>query len=441
MSMVQIVILKIFTMDVIQIVNNYLKETWFLMLDMSFWLLIGFFMAGMIYLYINENFIARFLKKNNFNSVINSALFGVPLPLCSCGVIPVGVSLYNNGVSKSSTISFLISTPQTGVDSIMVTYSLLGLPFAIIRPIIAFLTGIAGGIVSLIINKDLSEKDNSRLKETINIHNNNDKNDKKDFLYAIKYGFGTLLSDISKYLIIGILVAGLIGLIVPDDFFTSYIKNNTLEMFVILIASIPIYVCATSSVPIAAMLLMKGLSPGAVLVFLMAGPATNAATINVISRIMGRKSLLIYLGTIIFSTLLFGYIINNLLPAEWFYNNIKHVHVVHGNHILPLWLRYISAIILTFLLLKEIISKIIQRNQLKQLKTKYMADYKIVVKGMTCNHCKMTVEKSIKEITGIENVNADPLTGIVEIKGKKIDENILKEKIEKAGYIFQGFKN
>lgn len=429
-------------MHVIQIAGNYVKEIWSLMLDMSFWLLLGFFIAGMIYLYINEKFIARFLKNNTLGSIFNASLFGVPLPLCSCGVIPVGVSLYKNGVSKASTISFLISTPQTGVDSILVTYSLLGLPFAILRPFIAFFTGIMGGIVSILVNnKSIENSDNLNKTKIENdkYYNNNNKN----FIYGLKYGFVTLLSDISKYLVIGILIAGAIGLVVPDDFFSSYIKNDTIEMLIILVASVPIYVCATSSVPIAAMLLMKGLSPGAVLVFLMAGPATNAATINVISRVMGRKSLYVYLGTIIFFALLFGYLINGFIPKDWFYKSVIHVHSLHENHILPMWLRVGSAIILIGLLLNDLIKKfLIKKKEIPEtLKFKNMADYKIIVKGMTCNHCKMTVEKNLLEIEGIEQVNADIKTGIVEIKGKKVDEKVLKEKIEKAGYFFEHYKN
>jgi len=421
-------------MDVIQLINNYLKEIWNLLLDMSFWLLIGFFIAGMVHLYINENFISRFLKRNNLSSVINASLFGVPLPLCSCGVIPVGVSLHKNGVSRASTISFLISTPQTGIDSIMVTYSLLGLPFAIIRPIVAFITGIAGGIVSVFVDKinDNVEKNNYNNNESIYTNN-------KNFITGIKYGFVTLLSDISKYLIIGLLVAALIGIIVPNDFFSSYIKNDTIEMLIMLIASIPIYVCATSSVPIAAMLFMKGLSPGAVLVFLMAGPATNAATINVISRVMGRRSLLIYLGTIIAFSFFFGFIINNIFTDKWFHNHMQHLHYTHGNHLLPFWLRLISAFVLITLLLNDIIKKIIRKN-FKNSKIQYMADYKIIVKGMFCNHCKMTIEKSLLSIEGIDNVNANLETGIVEVNGKIIDEKIIKEKIENAGYIYEGIK-
>lgn len=426
-------------MHVIQIASNYVKEIWSLMLDMSFWLLLGFFIAGMIYIYINEKFVTRFLKQNNISSVFNASLLGVPLPLCSCGVIPVGVSLYKNGVSKASTISFLISTPQTGVDSILVTYSLLGLPFAILRPLIAFFTGIMGGLISVFVNK----KSTGNTDDFIKLKEVESGTNKKNFIYGIKYGFGVLLSDISKYLIIGILIAGAIGILVPDDFFSSYIKNETLEMIIILIASVPIYVCATSSVPIAAMLLMKGLSPGAVLVFLMAGPATNAATINVISRVMGRKSLYVYLGTIIFFALFFGYLLNVIIPKEWFYKSITHIHSIHENHILPLWLRTISAIVLSGLLLKDLIKKFLSKKKELTQTSKFnnMANYKIIVKGMTCNHCKMTVEKNLLEIEGIEQVNADIKTGVVEIKGQKVDEQILKEKIEKAGYFFENFKN
>jgi uncharacterized protein len=192
--------------------------------------------------------------------------------LCSCGVIPTGISFYKHGASKASTVSFLISTPQTGVDSIFVTYSMLGLPFAIIRPIVAFITGLFGGLVTKKIDPEKAEK---------NLQNNENGNELPGgFIPRIKemfrYSFIEFLQDVSNWLIIGLLIAALISVIVPNDFFADKIPNDFIGMLIILVVSIPVYICATASVPVAVVLMLKGLSPGAALVLLMVGPAKKS---------------------------------------------------------------------------------------------------------------------------------------------------------------------
>ncbi|RLD62015.1 MAG: heavy metal-associated domain-containing protein, partial [Bacteroidetes bacterium] len=274
-----------------QYIQNYLLELFELTNEMSPYLLLGFFFAGILHVFFKKERIAKYMGGSKIKSAIYATLIGIPLPLCSCGVIPTGISFYKNGASKGSTVSFLISTPQTGVDSILVTYSLLGLPFAIIRPIIALISGVFGGVFTNYYTKSDVQESSCHLSEA------NEKIDKKNvFSRFFNYAFVEFLQDISKWLIIGLMVAAFISLVLPDDFFTSYINNSLLSMGIVLLASIPLYVCATGSVPIAAVLLMKGLSPGAALVFLMAGPATNAATITVLGKVMGKKALTSYLA-------------------------------------------------------------------------------------------------------------------------------------------------
>ncbi len=260
--------------------NEFAKEFYFLLSEMAPYLVLGFLFAGLLKAFFPVDKITRFLGKKKFGSVVNASILGVPMPLCSCGVIPTGVSFYQNGATKGATTSFLISTPQTGVDSILATYSLLGLPFAIIRPLVAFLTGILGGGLSHGFEKEQWKKEagysDTPVKKNIRIPIG------KRLKTVITYGFGELVEDIVKWLIIGLLAAALLSVLIPDSFFTSYIGNTWLEMIMILIVSIPLYVCATGSIPIAAVFLLKGLSPGAALVFLMAGPATNVATMSVI---------------------------------------------------------------------------------------------------------------------------------------------------------------
>lgn len=412
----------------------YFQELGNLLFDMAPWLLLGFLIAGLLHVLFPDGKINRLLGKSNMKSVFRAALIGIPLPLCSCGVIPTGVSIHKNGASKGAAISFLISTPQTGVDSIMVTYSLLGIPFAVVRPIVALVTGVFGGFIT---NKALENGDGEIENSK---GNSNSTNFKNPVLEIFRYAFVDFLADIAKWLIIGLLIAGLIAVLVPDDFFASYIKNDFVGMLIILGASIPVYVCATSSVPIAAVLMMKGISPGAALVFLMAGPATNAATISVIGNSMGRKTLTVYLATLIIGALLSGLFIDYLLPREWFTSFITHHHHEHG--LLPKWLQVGSGIIMIGLLLNIYLMKFLKKMKKKDTPqfTLDTGDTKVLVHGMTCNHCKANVENNLSKLKGIEDVEADIDTDLVTIKGDNINLAEIKSTVESIGYKFEEIK-
>ncbi len=358
--------------------KNYISEFINLCNEMSPYLLLGFIFAGLLHVYIKKVNTIKYLGKKNLRSVINAALIGIPLPLCSCGVIPTGISLSKNGASKGASVSFLISTPQTGIDSILVTYSMLGLPFAIIRPFIAFVTGIVGGFLTNVY-------DDSDHKE-VDVDEFEEHSDEPKFKRFLHYAFVEFLQDISKWLIIGLALAALISVLLPDDFFTTYINSPFLNILIVLVASIPLYVCATGSVPVAAVLLMKGLSPGAALVFLMAGPATNMATITVIGNAMGKKTLFTYLISIIGGAVFFGLFIDYFVPTEFFTSFIT-MNSHEGSHLLPHWFMLSSTIFLGLL----IINGYIQKYYFKKKVTKnssLMKSIKVKVKGMNCNHCK-----------------------------------------------------
>jgi uncharacterized membrane protein YraQ (UPF0718 family) len=236
-------------------IYRYLEELVSLVNEMGPWLLLGFFIAGLLHVFFPGGKINHLLGKSNMKSVLRAALIGIPLPLCSCGVIPTGISIHKNGASKGAAISFLISTPQTGVDSIMVTYSLLGLPFAIVRPVVALMTGVIGGFFT----NNLENKTSVAPAPVVTTSENTKF--KNPVLEIFRYAFVDFLQDIAKWLVIGLLLAALIAVVVPDDFFASYIHNDFMGMLIILLASIPVYVCATSSVPIAAVLMLIGISP------------------------------------------------------------------------------------------------------------------------------------------------------------------------------------
>lgn len=425
---------------VLEYLEKYFTELIVLTNAMAPYLLLGFLIAGILHVFFKKERVAKLMGSNKIRSTVYASLIGVPLPLCSCGVIPTGISFYKNGASKGSTVSFLISTPQTGVDSIMATYSMLGLPFAILRPFIAFVSGIFGGAFT-----NYLERNDKPLKQ-IDFQTETEEKISNPFWRMLHYAFVEFMQDIAKWLIIGLLLAALISVILPPDFFAEYIKNDIFSMLLILAASVPLYVCATGSIPIAAVLLMKGISPGAALVFLMAGPATNAATITVLGKVMGRKALISYLISIIGASLFFGFMIDHFLPREWFTSVLTHSSHAH-QHGLPAWFEIASSITLTALLLNIYIKKAIKRIRLKSGKKINIAalqlnegngEHLIKVNGMDCSHCKTNVEQGIASLEGIELVTADIDSSTVKIKTKSFNPKLIQQTLESLGYNYQG---
>lgn len=428
---------------------DWIKEFWdellLILLEMSPYLLLGFFFAGLLHIFFPKEKVSRHLGKDNRMGVVNAALLGIPLPLCSCGVIPTGISFYKHGASKGSTISFFISTPQTGIDSILVTYSLLGLPFALIRPVVAFVSGIFGGWLTGKITR--KEKTENKKDNTTEEKENSSLSAGKKIHEMFRYAFVEFLQDISKWLIIGMLLAALMAVLIPDDFFGRYLDDGLLSMLVILAASIPLYICATGSVPIAAVLMMKGLSPGAALVLLMAGPATNMATITLISKVLGKKTLFSYLFSITSMAIIFGLAINAFLPAAWFALPIDPVTGHNTHEVLPRFVHIGSTILLTLLIINGYVMKFLHSKKIQKAKEERPAftidpsQTRVIVRGMTCNHCKANVEKAITSLPGIEKAEADVSSGEVIVRGDKIDYDLIRESVESVGYEFGGRKN
>ncbi|MEA1897047.1 MAG: permease [Bacteroidota bacterium] len=410
-----------FIFDFIEIIN-----------EMSPYLMLGFFFAGLLHVFFPKQKVVKFMGGNNTKAAINASLLGIPLPLCSCGVIPTGISFYKHGASKGSAISFMTSTPQTGIDSILVTYSLLGLPFALIRPVVALFTGVFSGVFTNFLNRDkISENKPIPERETEKKTRLPDKI-KEMFSYA----FGEFLQDISNWLVLGLILAAIISVFVPDDFFSSYHGNDFLGKIIILVAAVPLYVCATASVPIAAVLILKGISPGAALVFLMAGPATNAATIALIAKTLGKISLVAYLSTIIVGALLFGTIIDLFLPPAWFSLPAEQNAAIHQHEMLPQWLKLSSTIVLGGLIIMGYLKKIFKSGKKIDQKNipETSKEWNIIVEGMTCSHCKENVEYAIRSVKGVKDVQINLASGEVIFAGKSIDQKKVKDEIEGVGY-------
>ena len=401
--------------------ERYITPLIDLLNEMTPYLLLGFLIAGILHEFVPRRIYADKLSGNNFRSVIWAALFGVPLPLCSCGVIPTATSLYREGASKGATVSFLISTPQTGVDSILATASVIGIPFAILRPLVAFVTAMAGGAIT----NRICKNDNNAAQKT------EEQKTDKSFLQkatgALRYGFIDMIQDIGKWIVIGLVVAAVITVVLPDNFFVSFNNYPLLNMLMILVVSMPMYLCATGSIPIAAALMLKGLSPGAALVLLMAGPATNMATMLVINKVLGRRTLVTYLATIMAGAIGFGLFIDYALPAEWF-SNITHRHVAGCCDIVTPWWQTASSVIFIILLIIGFVLKF------KKSKKEVITEHKFKINGMMCNHCKANVEKAIAGIEGVRAVRVELSEGIAYIDGENIDPQKVISTINGIGY-------
>ncbi|MBD3379470.1 MAG: SO_0444 family Cu/Zn efflux transporter [Candidatus Omnitrophica bacterium] len=328
------------------IITGVLIESYVLLNEMSPYLLFGFFFAGLLHIFIDTSTIAGHLGGSNTLSVVKASLFGIPLPLCSCGVIPAALSLRRQGASKGSMLSFLISTPTTGLDSIFATYSLLGGFFAGYRLLASFVTGVLSGILANLLIKDSTARPAQAEKKCEvcggEEHHKHSPAEKAKGVFG--YAFGTLLSDTGGWILGGILIGGCIAYFMPDDFIGTYLGDGWKAMGIMLVTGIPMYVCATGSIPIAAALMLKGLSPGAAFVFLLAGPATNAVSITLISREIGKRAVVMYIISIAISGLLMGYLLDILweLPIA----GIADGATALKKGFLPYWVKAMSSFLL-----------------------------------------------------------------------------------------------
>ena len=309
--------------------NDYFDVMLTLVAESAPYLLIGFALAGLLKAIVPEDKVYKHLGDNRFKSVTLASLFGIPLPLCSCSVLPVATSLRRSGASKGATTSFLISTPETGLDSIGITYALLDPIMTVARPLGAFATAVfTGSVVNFVVRRgwDGDAETSPAVQDNAAHADGHDHGHDHSAVYtpggigersvrevtrdSVSYAFGPLLDDLTGWLIIGLLVSGLIAILVPEDFFGSVIPAGFVSSVLMLLIGTPMYICAAAATPVAATLIAKGLDPGAALVLLLVGPATNATTIAIIARLLGRRVLVLHLIGVTGSALLLGLLIN-----------------------------------------------------------------------------------------------------------------------------------
>ncbi len=387
---------------------NLLESLLFMLNEMSPYILLGFLIAGIMHAFIPQTTLARHLSGTGWKSVVKAAAIGIPLPLCSCGVLPTAIAMRRNGASRAASTSFLVATPQTGVDSIAATWSLLGPAFAVIRPLAALFTALFAGVA---VGKSEKPEECSDGQCAVVIEETPAKIPfMKKCADALKYGYIDLVGSIGSWLVVGLIIAALITVYVPADFFSVLGATPIFSMIAVLIIAIPMYVCATGSIPIALSLMLKGLSPGTALVLLMAGPAANFASFTLISREMGRKATIIYLLAIITGAIGFGLLIDYLLPANWF--SVSSFHAAcHGAHTFSIFSTVCSTILVGLLIYTFIKGHKHNHIQLTEMTKKYN------IKGMNCPHCQAAVTKAIAGVSGVTQVDVNLQTGVATVEG------------------------
>lgn len=420
---------------------HIVTEIWLVTARMASWLLLGFVMAGLLSVFISPAWLERHLGGRGLGPVLKASLFGVPLPLCSCGVIPVAASLRAHGASRAATTAFLLSTPQTGVDSILVTYTMLGPLFAVFRPVAALVTGILGGGLVQVLAPEGSDAAEAALQPSAQVTRPQGLGNK--LRAALDYGLVTLPGDIARALLVGVVIAGLLGALIPADFLARYLGTGPLSIALMMAVGIPIYVCATASVPLAAGFIFLGATPGAALAFLIAGPATNAATLTTVSRVLGRRTMVIYLLTVAVSAFGGGLLLDRLLPLP-----AAAVPALgtagHAHEMVPL-IDHLWAVVLVAVMIR---SWWLSRRRASccdggtcgttDAAAAASEHLEIAVGGMHCSHCSGSVQRTVGELPGVVACRVDLEGGRAFVEGRDLDRAAIARAIEALGFTAGG---
>lgn len=335
-------------------IQVWLASTWQLLLESAPYVIIGLILGGVLKMFLSTDYVAHHLGRGRFSSVLKAALFGIPLPLCSCGVLPAAAALKRQGANNGATTAFLIATPESGIDSIAISYALLDPILTVARPVAAFLSALVAGSLENLLNPPRPQLtmfssiacpvDNCCDGRNCHpeLHRRHHTIAEK-MAAGLRYAAFDIWGDLVGWFLVGALLAGLITSLVPESVMTSYLGGGLTAMLLMLLFGIPLYICATSSTPIAAALILKGVSPGAALVFLLVGPATNITSITVLTGLLGKRATALYLASIASVSTLCG------LAVDWLYwtLGIKAQAVVgQAAEIMPVWLQWGAVAVL-----------------------------------------------------------------------------------------------
>lgn len=421
------------------VVVALISACWLVLGQMAPYLLFGFLMAGVLSVAITPAWVERHLGGRGLGPVFKSSLFGVPLPLCSCGVIPVMASIRQHGAGRGATVGFLLSTPQTGVDSIFATYALLGPVMAVYRPVVALLTGMLGGLASQLFDPEARTADGGLADApacAASCCNDGGGLRRGVAARALTYGFITLPRDIAKPLLTGILIAGAMSVFIQENYLSAFLGGGLVAMLVMMAVGIPIYVCSTASIPIALGFMHMGASPGAALVFLISGPATNAAALSVVWKLLGRRTAVIYLITAALGALLAGIsldLLYNYLPPAM--ASMSHHEGAHA----PGALGNASAVALLIVLVASLFEKraaVLTDTASAAGEEPHSAEHSVTIRiaGMTCSHCVNTIARALRQAAGVNAAAVDLGTGKAVVTGENFDAQALLRIVRELGY-------
>ncbi len=422
--------------------------SWAVLVEMAPYLLLGFAVAGLLSVLISPRWVERHLGDRGLGQVFKASLFGVPLPLCSCGVIPVGASLRRHGAGKGATTAFLLSTPQTGVDSIAVTYALLGPFLAVVRPVAALLTGfVGGGLVWAFArgddDKTPTEDPAAACEDEGECCDVPEIGERRTLVEGLRYGLVTLPRDIGRALVVGILLSGLISALVEPRALEGLLGGGFWPLLAAMAVGVPLYVCATASTPIALSLIHAGLSPGAALVFLITGPATNAATLTTLWRVLGRRAMVIFLATVAAGALATGLVVDGLVAAEVVgpaamvpAGGVVTGHEHHGAEGgIGWWFGQSCAVLLILVLANALWPRPEPMERMPMHSTGEDSETaELEVRGMRCNGCVESVTRALHECDGVDEATVDLGAGLARVRGSGFDRTVLADSIRSLGF-------
>ncbi|RLE26541.1 MAG: permease [Acidobacteria bacterium] len=420
-------------------VVQILAASWALLGEMAPYLLFGFLVAGLLSVFVSPEWVEQHLGRKGFAQVAKASLFGVPLPLCSCGVLPVAASLRRHGAGKGATTAFLLSTPQTGVDSIAVTWALLGPVVAIIRPLTAFITGIAGGMVVQAVEPDenpqiLPGRDGEKADECCS-----SQTEKHALLKALHYGFVTLPRDIGRALFVGLILSGIIAAFLNPDHVRGVFGGGVLPYLVAMAVGIPLYVCATASTPVAASLIGAGLSPGAALVFLISGPATNVASVTTLLKVLGKKTVAVYLATVVVGSLATGLVVDFFF-GRWVLKGMPAVAIEaahrHGDGTMLIgWgFKETCAVVLLAVLVAAMWPRRSKTSEEDAVVKNLEKRVELSIGGMRCNGCVTSIGRALHEVEGVRDVTVDLAAAKAMVVGIGLDSEVLCAEVRALGF-------
>lgn len=340
---------------ILAFLGHWLAASWDLLLESAPYVLFGLALAGVLKVFLSADYVARHLGKGRFSSVFKAALFGIPLPLCSCGVLPAAAALKRQGANNGATTAFMIATPESGVDSILISYALLDPLMTVARPLAALLTALVAGCLENFLHPPRPQLVMAAAAIACPVDNCCDGRDchpdrhrrhhslLERLLAGLRYAALDIWGDLAGWFSLGLLLAGLITVLVPEPLMASYLGGGLTAMLLMLMVSVPLYICASSSTPIAAALILKGVSPGVALVFLLAGPATNVASLTVLNGLLGKRTTLLYLASIVGVSVLCG------LGVDWLYGALgieARAVVGQAAEVMPLAVQWGAAAVL-----------------------------------------------------------------------------------------------